>query len=147
MENFFNNDPMLGTYKQEQTRLIEEIRRREVYQGGNPIWDKIDSELSSLTDAQRDIVLHDEDYQKAQQELATLVQTQLVNLVKPQIENSENGKKLLEKVYDATTLAKKKAVNETEKKLKIFEQFQLYSVKHPNTTYEEFVKTLNSKKK
>lgn len=147
MENFFNNDPMLGTYKQEQTRLIEEIRRREVYQGGNPIWDKIDSELSSLTDAQRDIVLHDEDYQKAQHELATLVQTQLVNLVKPQIENSENGKKLLEKVYDATTLAKKKAVNETEKKLKIFEQFQLYSVKHPNTTYEEFVKTLNSKKK
>lgn len=147
MENFFNNDPMLGTYKQEQTRLIEEIRRREVYQGGNPIWDKIDSELSSLTDAQRDIVLHDEDYQKAQQELATLVQAQLINLVKPQIENSENGKKLLEKVYDATTLAKKKAVNETEKKLKIFEQFQLYSVKHPNTTYEEFVKTLNSKKK
>lgn len=146
MNDLFNNDPLLGTIKQEQTRLIEEIRRREVYQTGHPLWDKIDSEISSLTDAQRDIVLNDEDYKSANQELAVMVQNQILNLVKPQIENSENGKKLLEKVYDATTLAKKKAVAESEKEMKLFKQWQLYSAKNPNATYADFVNSLNKKK-
>ena len=148
MNDFFSNDPMLSSIRREQGQIIEEYKRRVETQGARyQIWDKIDSELSSLTDQQKEIVVNDDDYKNINNELAVMVQAQLLNLVKPQIEANENGRKMLEKVYDAIVLAKKKAVNETEKKLKIFEQFQLYSVKHPNTTYEEFVKTLNSKKK
>lgn len=148
MENFFNNDPMLSSMRREQGQIIEEYKRRVETQGTRtPIWDKIDAEMTSLTDKQKEIVFKDEDYIAVNNELSVMVQTYLLNLVKPQIEANENGRKMLEKVYDNVVLAKKKAVNETEKKLKIFEQFQLYSVKHPNTTYEEFVKTLNSKKK
>lgn len=146
MNDFFKTDPMLSAIRQEQGQLIEEYRRRIEAPTRTGIWDKIDSEVSSLTDKQKEIVQNDEDYKNVNTELSAMVQSYLLNLIKPQIEANENGRKLLEKVYDAVVLAKKKAVNDTEKKMKLFEQFELYSVKNPKATYEDFINELNKKK-
>ena len=146
MNDFFNSDPMLASFNKEKSQMIEEYRRRiETQVTRTPIWDKIDAEMSSLTEQQKEIVANDEDYKNVNNELAVLVQTQLLNLVKPQIEGNENGRKLLEKVYDVMVVAKKKAVSETEKRMKLFEEFQLYSATHPDATYAEFVKAKNKK--
>ena len=146
MENFFNNDPMLSSIRREQGQIIEEYKRRVETQGTRtPIWDKIDAEMTSLTDKQKEIVFKDEDYIAVNNELSVMVQSYLLNLVKPQIESNENGRKMLEKVYDNVVLAKKKAVNETEKEMNLFKEFQLYSASHPDTTYAEFVKAKNKK--
>ena len=105
MNDFFNNDPMLSAMKREQGQLIEEYRRRIETPQRSAMWDKIDSEMSSLTEKQKEIVLNDEDYKNVNNDLSVMVQAYLLNLIKPQIEANENGRKLLEKVYDVMVVA------------------------------------------
>lgn len=143
-----NNDPLLGNYQQEQSRLIEEYRRKVEYQGSRtPLWDKIDAEIAPLTEEQKKAVLSDEEYIAVQAELAQMVQEQMLRIVKPQIEGSEKGKELLGKVYDIAVVAKKKAIQETNKEMETFKQWQNYSVSHPEATYQQFLEAIGKKKK
>ena len=144
MRDFINNDPLLGNFQQERSQLIEEYRRKVEYQGSRtPIWDKIDAEVSSLSDEQKKVVFEDSDYISAQQELSQMVQEQILRMVKPQIEGSDNGQKLLQKVYDITVVAKKKAIQETNKEMELFKQWQSYAVAHPEATYQQFISAMN----
>lgn len=145
--NIISNDPLLGGFQQERSQLIEEYRRRVETSGSRtPLWDKVDAEIAPLTDEQKTVVFSDEDYIAAQKELAVMVQEQILRIVKPQIEGSEKGRKLLEKVYDITVVAKKKAISETNKEMELFKQWQNYSVANPNATYNDFLKALSKKK-
>ena len=148
MQNFFNNDPLLGDFQQQRSQLIEEYRRKVEYpQSRNPIWDKIDAEVSALTDEQKKLLANDEDYKAVQEELAIKVQEHLLQLIKPRIEATEDGQKLLQKVYDAAVLTKKKVVAESNKEMEIFKQWQAFSVSHPEATYQQFIEAMNKSKK
>ena len=148
MMNFINNDPLLGNYQQERSQLIEEYRRKIDYpQGRTPIWDKIDAEVSALTDSQKQLLMGDEDYKAAQEELAIKIQEQILQLVKPRIEATEDGQKVLQKVYDAAIVAKKKVVAESNREMEMFKQWQAYSAAHPESTYQQFIDAINKKKK
>lgn len=148
MQNFFNNDPLLGDFQQQRSQLIEEYRRKVEYpQSRNPIWDKIDAEVSALTDEQKKLLANDEDYKAVQEELAIKVQEHLLQLIKPRVEATEDGQKLLQKVYDAAVLAKKKVVAESNKEMEIFKQWQAFSVSHPEATYQQFIEAMNKSKK
>ena len=58
MAGLFDNDPLLGGYQQEHSRLIEEYRRKAEMQGSRtPLWDKIDAEIAPLTDEQKSHVI------------------------------------------------------------------------------------------
>lgn len=141
------NDPLLGDFQQQRSQLIEEYRRKVEYpQSKNPIWDKIDAEVSALTDEQKKLLANDEDYKAVQEELAIKVQEHLLQLIKPRIEATEDGQKLLQKVYDATIVAKKNVVSATNKEMELFRQWQNYSVAHPEATYLDFVKAISKKK-
>jgi hypothetical protein len=119
----------------------------EYPQSRNPIWDKIDAEVSALTDEQKKLLANDEDYKAVQEELAIKVQEHLLQLIKPRIEATEDGQKLLQKVYDAAVLAKKKVVAESNKEMEIFKQWQAFSVSHPEATYQQFIEAMNKSKK
>jgi hypothetical protein len=148
MRDFINNDPLLGNFQQERSQLIEEYRRKVEYQGSRtPLWDKIDAEVSALTDSQKQLLIEDEDYKAAQNELAVKIQEHILQLVKPRIEATEDGQKLLQKVYDAAIVAKKKVVAESNKEMEMFKQWQTYSVSHPEATYQQFVEAISKKKK
>jgi hypothetical protein len=90
-------------------------------------------------------VLNDEEYLAKQSELQQIINEQVLMIVKPYVEQSERGKQLLGEVYDVVQVAKKKAVQETNKEMELFRQWQDYSRKHPEATYAEFLK--NTKKK
>ena len=148
MMNFINNDPLLGNFQQERSQLIEEYRRKIDYpQGRTPIWDKIDAEVSALTDSQKQLLMDDEDYKAAQGELAVKIQEQILQLVKPRIEATEDGQKVLQKVYDAAVVAKKKVVAESNKEMELFKQWQAYSTAHPEATYQQFINAMTKPKK
>ena len=148
MRDMINNDPLLGNFQQDRSQLIEEYRRKIEYPSSRtPLWDKIDAEVSSLTDDQKKVVMADPDYMDIQNELSQMVQEQLLKMVKPQIEGSDAGQKLLSKVYDATVIAKKKAVQEVTKEMELFKMWQNYSVAHPEATYQQFIESINRKKK
>lgn len=55
------------------------------------LWNKIDNEIKSLNDDQRNILFSDKNYISIDTQLKILVQEALVNSVKNVIENSENG--------------------------------------------------------
>lgn len=147
MAGLFDNDPLLGGYQQEHSRLIEEYRRKAEMQGSRtPLWDKIDAEIAPLTEEQKRAVFADEEYIAIQAELGQLVQEQILRIVKPQIEGTEKGRELLGKVYDIAVVAKKKAIAETSKEMELFKRWQAYSVAHPDATYSEFMKSTKVKK-
>lgn len=148
MAGLFDNDPLLGGYQQEHSRLIEEYRRKAEMQGSRtPLWDKIDAEIAPLTEEQKKAVFADEEYIAIQAELGQLVQEQILRIVKPQIEGTEKGRELLGKVYDIAVVAKKKAIAETSKEMELFKRWQAYSVAHPEATYAEFINATKKVKK
>ena len=148
MQNFFNNDPLLGGFQQERSQLIEEYRRKAEMQGSRtPLWDKIDAEIAPLTEEQKKAVFADEEYVAIQAELGQMVQEQILRIVKPQIEGTEKGRELLGKVYDIAVVAKKKAIAETSKEMELFKRWQAYSVAHPEATYAEFINATKKVKK
>ena len=149
MLDFINKDPLLGNYQQDKTQLIEEYRRRvEMQQGSRtPLWDKIDAEINTLSDEQKKLVFNDSEYLSVQGELSQMVQQQILNIIKPYIESNDKGKELLAKAYDITVVAKKKAIAETNKDMEMFKQWQNYSVSHPDSTYQDFIKAITKKKK
>jgi hypothetical protein len=74
-----------------------------------------------------------------------MVQEFMLRMVKPQIEGNEKGRELLNKMYDITVIAKKKAIQETNKEMELFKKWQEYSVANPNATYSEFTKAIKKK--
>ena len=148
MTSFINNDPLLGNFQQERSQILEEYRRKIEYpQSRNPIWDKIDAEVSALTDDQKKLFVEDEDYKVVQDELAVKIQEQILQLVKPRIEATEDGQKLLQRMYDVVVTTKKKVISETNKEMEIFKQWQNYSVSHPEATYQQFIEAIKKGKK
>lgn len=142
-----NNDPLLSGYKSNQSQIVEEYRRKVETQNTSrtPLWDKIDAEIAPLTDEQKIRVLNDDEYLAKQTELQQIINDQVLMMIKPYVEQSERGKHLLSEIYDIVQVAKKKAVQETNKEMEMFRLWQDYSKKHPEATYAEFLK--NTKKK
>lgn len=142
-----NNDPLLSGYQNNQAKIIEEYRRKVETQSTSrtPLWDKIDAEIAPLTDEQKIRVLNDEDYLAKQSELQQIINEQVLMIVKPYVEQSDKGKQLLGEVYDIVQVAKKKAIQETNKEMELFRQWQDFAKKHPEATYAEFLKTTKKK--
>lgn len=104
------------------------------------IWDKIDNEMNSLSEAQKLKFFEDKEYTEITKTLQEMVQIELLNLVKVKIENSEKGKDLLEKQFKLVKKLKSKIVEDTNNEIAIFNKFKEYSKNNPNLTYEEFIK-------
>lgn len=121
-----SNDPLLGQYERNQSQIIEEYRRKVETQSTSrtPLWDKIDSEIAPLTEEQKVRVYNDEDYLQVQNELQVLVSEQILQLIKPYIEQSEKGKALLGKMYDCVVVTKKQVVSELNKEMEEFRKWK-----------------------
>lgn len=63
------------------------------------LWNKIDNEIKSLNDDQRNILFSDKNYISIDTQLKILVQEALVNSVKNVIENSEIGNKITSPMF------------------------------------------------
>lgn len=69
-----------------------------------------------------------------------MVQIELLNLVKGKIENTEQGKDLLQRQLRLVKKLKTKIVEETDNEMAIFKKFKEFSKDNPELTYEEFIK-------
>lgn len=112
-----------------------------------PIWDKIDAEVSAMTDQQREMLLQDEDYIAVNAELEQIIQAQLLRIVKPQVEGSEQGREVLMKVQDTLQVVKRRVQEHSNKEMQLFRQWQTFSAANPNATYNDFMNAINNKKK
>lgn len=104
------------------------------------IWDAIDAEIAPLTQEQQNMLLSNQDYVNNYNALQSMVQAEVLNLVRGKIEASEDGKHLLEEQLKLVKLLKSKIVEVTNKEMELFKAFKEASKTNSNLTYEEFLK-------
>lgn len=113
------------------------VPQQPVNQG---IWDAIDAEIAPLTQEQQNMLLTNQDYVTNYNALQSMVQAEILNLVRGKIEASEEGKHLLEEQLKLVKLLKSKIVEVTNKEMELFKAFKEASKTNPTLTYEEFLK-------
>lgn len=144
-------------FLQSQKQAINEAYRRNVVAAANNgvvqnqqvvpqqpvnqgIWDAIDAEIAPLTQEQQNMLLTNQDYVTNYNALQSMVQAEVLNLVRGKIEASEEGKHLLEEQLKLVKLLKSKIVEVTNKEMELFKAFKEASKTNPTLTYEEFLK-------
>lgn len=93
-----------------------------------------------MSNEQKSRLLQDADYVDTYNELQSIVQSELLNLVKSKIESTERGKELLSKQLKIVKRLKTKIIDDTNREMELFKKFKEYSKEHPNASYEEFIK-------
>ena len=156
-------DPLLNTgsltdqiqYLEEQKRLIE-ARQRQIQQAGQQtlqqvspqqtakvsVWDLIDAEIEPLTNEQRAMLANNEEYVNNYNSLQAMVQTEVLNLVRANIENSPEGKALLDNQLKLVKNLKTSIIEMSQREMQLFNAFKEASAKNPSLTYDEFIKTM-----
>ena len=146
-ESMFNNlDDIdvqiqkMEAYRQKLKQIKESQQQSQSTQQKQLIWDKIDAEITPMSTEQKNRLLQDADYVDIYNELQSIVQLELLNLVKGKIESTERGKELLSKQLKVVKKLKAKIIEDTNREMELFKKFKEYSKEHPNTSYEEFIK-------
>lgn len=151
-------DPLLGSSVvgnslDEQLQLIEKYKqnleaakklRQQTQSIQQPIqrliWDEVDAEIAPMTDEQKAMLLQDEDYVDTYTKIQTMVQSEILNLVKSRIESTPEGKELLQSQLKIVKKLKGKIIQETNREMEMFRKFREFSKTNPEVTYEEFIK-------
>lgn len=135
-ENNTDIESQLKKLEEYKAQLSELNQRRQ----RETIWDKIDKEVSSMTDVQKQKLIANQDYAANATKLQAIVQEELLKLVRDKIENTANGKALLENQLDLVKKLKEQIINDTNREMDLFNRFREYSKMNPNITYDEFLK-------
>lgn len=126
----------MESYKQK----LKQLQEYQQVQNKSLIWDEIDMEISPMSTEQKNRLLQNSEYVDIYNQLQSIVQVELLNLVKSKIENTEKGKELLSKQLKIIKKLKTKIIEDTNREMELFRKFKEYSKEHPNTSYEEFIK-------
>ena len=109
-----------------------------------PIWDQIDTLTDNMTAAEFQAMQDDPSYQKSLGELMEYVGAVQLQLIRPRIEASPEGKKLLEQHLTTVKFLRKAAADNVDKRLADFED---YTKNYSHMSWEEYLKTKGGKKK
>lgn len=146
---------MIGNNLDEQLQLLERYKQnleaaRQIKQQSQPvqqtvfaqklIWDDINSEVEPMTEEQKNKLLQDEDYVETYTKIQSMVNAEILNLVKGRIEGTPEGKELLSRQLRTVKRLKGKIIDETNREMEMFRKFREFSKQHPEVTYEEFIK-------
>lgn len=128
-------------YLQKQRQIIEAAQQQRVPQPPKKlIWDDIDAEISPMSNEQKTMLFQNEEYADVYNRLQIMVQSELLNLVKGRIENTEEGKELLNTQLKLVKKLKASIVDSTNREMELFKRFKEFSKQNPNITYDEFIK-------
>lgn len=147
-------DPLLNTQGfniEEQLRQLEMRKQTlESMKQLNPqamptsvLWNEIDSEVKVLTNEQLQKLFENEVYVQTYARIQELVSAEILNLVKPRIESTPEGKQLLQEQLNLIRKMKPKIVEDTNREVELFRRFREFSKTNPDVTYEAFIKQMN----
>lgn len=109
-----------------------------------PIWDQLDALTDNMPAAEFKAMQDDPSYQKSLGELMEYVGAVQLQLIRPRIEASPEGKKLLEQHLTTVKFLRKAAADNVDKKLADFED---YTKNYSHMSWEEYLKTKGGQKK
>ena len=148
-------DPLLNTQGfsiEEQLRQLD-LRKQalESMKQLNPqaipntsiIWNEIDAEVKVLSNEQLQKLFENEDYVRTYTRIQELVSAEILNLVKPRIESTPEGKQLLQEQLKLVRKMKPKIVEDSNREVELFRRFREFSKTNPEVTYDEFLKQIS----
>lgn len=100
------------------------------------------SMIEPLTNEQRNMLATNEEYVANYNNLQSMVQAEVLNLVRANIENSPEGKALLDNQLKLVKNLKTSIIEMSQREMQLFNAFKEASAKNPSLTYEEFIKTM-----
>lgn len=155
-------DPLLGSTVDYQAHLAElenaqaiidqkrqalmkmaEGEPQQVAKSATPIWDEIDTITANMSKAEFKKMSEDENYQSSLNALMEYVGSVQLQMIRPRIEQSEEGKKLLEQHLTNVKFLRKAAIADADKKLSDFED---YTKNYSHMSWDEYQKTKGGKK-
>lgn len=133
---------ILEKYKQSLEAAKQSMQQQAAMQHPQRlIWDEIDIEVEPLTDEQKNMLFSDNDYAETYTLIQSMVQAEILNMVKAKIESTPEGKDLLQNQLKNVKRLKSKIINETNREMELFRKFKEFSKSNPGVTYEEFIKS------
>lgn len=109
-----------------------------------PIWDEIDNITAAMSKSEFQAMEADDNYKASLEALMAYVGAVQLQLIRPRIEQSEEGKKLLEQHLTNVKFLRKAALAEVDKKMSDFED---YTKNYSHMSWDEYQKTKGGNKK
>lgn len=156
---FINNDPLLGgrdftsniemmerelAAKQAQLAQYKQQMVQQSQQSQTPVWDEIDSIIQSMTEKEYQIVSTNDEWIDSNNRILALIQSAQLQMLRPIIEQSKEGKDALDNHLTITKRVKKSASMEVDSELN---DFQEYKSKYSHMSYDEYQKMKRETKK
>lgn len=147
---FINNDPLLGTrdYSSEISLMEKELEMKQArlaqykqqmmqqpQQSQTPVWDEIDTIVQGMTEKEYQIVTSNEEWIESNAKIMGLIQAAQLQMLRPIIEQSKEGKDALDHHLTITKRVKKSASMEVDSELN---DFQEYKTKYSHMSYDEY---------
>ena len=166
--NFFggNGDPLLGGSNIDEmlktldaTKAALEQRKQEFAtmkeqrvqplqpQSQTPVWDEIDKLTAELSDKEYELIASNPDFAESQQQIMNVRQAVQLRMMRPMVEGTPEGKKVLEEHLQLVKHLKKSASKEMDAELRDFHEYQEH---YSHLTWEQYKsqqKTGKGKKK
>ena len=158
-------DPLLGPTADYQAHLAEleemqtvidqkkqsllkmaqgEPKEGAVANNATPIWDEIDTITANMSQAEFQKMSENETYKESLEALMEYVGAVQLQMIRPRIEHSEEGKKLLEQHLTNVKFLRKAALADVDKRMSDFED---YTKNYSHMSWDEYQKTKGGKQK
>lgn len=160
---FINSDPVLGNrefntpkdFEVMERELAERMNRlqqlkvqaqqaQQPQKSQTPVWDEIDSIMQGLSDKEFELVSNDEEWIESNNRILALIQSTQLQMLRPIIEQSKEGKDALDNHLTITKRIRKSASKVVDEELN---DFQEYKTKYSNMPYDEYLKMKRETKK
>lgn len=161
---FINSDPILGTRDFSSTpeinmmeqELAERMNRlqqlkakaqQQVQQSRTPVWDEIDTIMNGLSEKEFEIVSQNDEWVESNNKLLALIQAAQLQMLKPIIESSPEGKDALDNHLTITKRIRKSASKVVDDELNDFKEYREKYSDMPYSEYQKMKRETKGKKK
>lgn len=113
------------------------MQQQQPQQSRNPVWDEIDSVMQGMSDKEFELVTASDEWIESNNQIMQLIQSAQLQMLKPIIEGTKEGKDILESHLTITKRLKKSASKEVDNELNDFKE---YKEKYSDMPYAEYLK-------
>lgn len=149
---FINNDPLLGSrdYSSDIALMEKELEikqaklaqykqqmiQQQPQKSPTPVWDEIDTIIQGMTEKEYQIVSTNEEWMESNAKIMSLIQAAQLQILRPIIEQSKEGKDALDHHLTITKRVKKSASMEVDSELN---DFQEYKAHYRHMSYDDYL--------
>lgn len=127
--------------QQLEQKRIEMAQEKNSIEGSTrsttPVWDEIDKIVSDLSDSDLDYINSNEEFQKSNQVVMSILQREQLRMMRPVVEGTKDGKEALEAHLALVKKLRREASNESNKAMVLFKE---YTEHYADMPYADFLK-------